>query len=173
MARKYDRRVVYKDFQEGDLVLRKTTLGVEKNKLTPKWEGPFRIAEKTSRGAYQLEHLEGRRIPRTWNASSLRSYKTQNGRSKRPIRGPKIEATRPKMDDPRDRSGVRRLKLQDPKRTAQETDLGPKNEERRSNRITTTHNDKDNDKEPTPYFKRRNKANIRHVYLGNEHNESC
>ncbi|RDX61476.1 Tf2-11, partial [Mucuna pruriens] len=124
MARKYDRRVAYRDFQEGDLVLRKTTLGAEKNKLTPKWEGPFRIAEKTDRGAYRLEHLEGQRIPRTWNVSSLRSYKTQNGQPKKPIRGSKIEATRPKTDDPRDRSGVRRLKLQDPKRTAQETDPG-------------------------------------------------
>ncbi|RDX78517.1 hypothetical protein CR513_41195, partial [Mucuna pruriens] len=46
VARKYDRRVVYRDFQEGDLVLRKATLGAEKNKLTPKWEGLLRIAEK-------------------------------------------------------------------------------------------------------------------------------
>ncbi|RDX84073.1 Retrovirus-related Pol polyprotein from transposon 17.6, partial [Mucuna pruriens] len=37
-ARKYDRRMIHRDFQEGDLVLRKITLTVEKNKLTPKWE---------------------------------------------------------------------------------------------------------------------------------------
>ncbi|RDX61813.1 Tf2-8, partial [Mucuna pruriens] len=100
VARKYDRKVVYRDFQEGDLVLTKVTLGAKKNKLTPKWEGPFRIAEKVGRGAYRLEHLEGRRIPRTWNASSLRR-----------------QATRARIDRPT-------LKLQDPKRTAQETDLG-------------------------------------------------
>ncbi|RDX98920.1 Tf2-6, partial [Mucuna pruriens] len=64
-ARKYDRRMIHRDFQEGDLVLRKITLAVEKNKLTPKWEGSFRIVEKVGRGAYRLEHLEGRRVPRT------------------------------------------------------------------------------------------------------------
>ncbi|RDX92035.1 Tf2-6, partial [Mucuna pruriens] len=94
VARKYDRRMVYRDFQEGDLVLRKATLGAEKNKLTPKWEGPFRIVEKVGKGAYRLEHLDRQKIPRTWNANSLRrqvagtrlkdikpgSYKTQNGR---------------------------------------------------------------------------------------------
>ncbi|RDX98563.1 Tf2-9, partial [Mucuna pruriens] len=74
VARKYDRRVVYRDFQEGDLVLRKATIGAEKNNLTPKWEGPFRIAEKVGRGAYRLEHLDRRKIPRTWNTSSLRRY---------------------------------------------------------------------------------------------------
>ncbi|RDX75650.1 Tf2-9, partial [Mucuna pruriens] len=64
----------YRDFEERDLVLRKETLGAEKNKLTPKWEGPFRISEKVGRGAYQLEHLNRRRIPRTWNTNSLRRY---------------------------------------------------------------------------------------------------
>ncbi|RDX78443.1 Tf2-8, partial [Mucuna pruriens] len=142
VARKYDRRVVYRDFQEGDLVLRKATLGAEKNKLTPKWEGPFKIAEKVGRGAYRLEHLDRRRIPRTWNASSLRRPKTdahkdrsgvrrgklQDPKRTRPIRGPKREATRPKTDGHRDRSGVRRGKLQDPKRTAIETDPGSQDE---------------------------------------------
>ncbi|RDX92961.1 hypothetical protein CR513_24841, partial [Mucuna pruriens] len=83
-----------------DLVLRKATLRVEKNKLTPKWEGPFRIAESVGRGAYRLEHLDGRKIPRTWNAVSLRR---QNERSW-------------------ERNDLR--KLQDPKRTTIETDPG-------------------------------------------------
>ncbi|RDX96690.1 Tf2-9, partial [Mucuna pruriens] len=101
------------DFEEGDLVLRKTTLGVEKNKLTPKWEGPFKIAEKVGRGAYRLEHLDGRRIPRTWNTNSLRRYFNYyiyvQGK-------PRTEIERKRTELP--------LKLQDPKRTAIETDLG-------------------------------------------------
>ncbi|RDY04217.1 Tf2-11, partial [Mucuna pruriens] len=72
VARKYNRRVVYRDFEEGDLVFRKTTFRAEKNKLTPKWEGPFKISEKVGRGAYRLEHLDRRRISCTWNTSSLR-----------------------------------------------------------------------------------------------------
>ncbi|RDX83556.1 Tf2-11, partial [Mucuna pruriens] len=74
VARKYDRRVVYRDFEEGGLVLRTTTFGAEKNKLMPKWEEPFRIFEKVGKGAYRLEHLDGRRIPRTWNTNNLRRY---------------------------------------------------------------------------------------------------
>ncbi|RDX84952.1 Pol polyprotein, partial [Mucuna pruriens] len=35
-ARRYDRRMIHRDFQEGDLVLRKITMTIEKNKLTPK-----------------------------------------------------------------------------------------------------------------------------------------
>ncbi|RDX77497.1 Tf2-8, partial [Mucuna pruriens] len=160
VARKYDRRVVYRDFQEGDLVLRKATLRAEKNKLTPKWEGPFGIAKKVGRGAYRLEHLDRRRIPRTWNTNNLRSFdytqtiismhkasrKCKIERQNRA--GPKSEATRPKTDGHRDRSGVRRVKLQDPKRTAIETDPGSK--ERRSTKITTINNYKD----PIRHFKR-------------------
>ncbi|RDX88927.1 Retrovirus-related Pol polyprotein from transposon 17.6, partial [Mucuna pruriens] len=73
-ARKYGQKVIHKDFEEKDLVLRKITSGAEKNKLTPKWEGPFRITERVGKGAYRLERLDGRRIPHTWNAGSLRRY---------------------------------------------------------------------------------------------------
>ncbi|CAI8614510.1 unnamed protein product [Vicia faba] len=37
-------------------------------------EGPFRVAEKLSNGAYKLKTLEGVEIPRTWHVSSLRTY---------------------------------------------------------------------------------------------------
>ncbi|RDY06849.1 Tf2-6, partial [Mucuna pruriens] len=59
VARKYGWKVIHKDFKVKDLVLRKTTLGAKKNKLTPKWEGPFRIAERVGKGAYRLEYLDG------------------------------------------------------------------------------------------------------------------
>ncbi|RDY10102.1 Tf2-8, partial [Mucuna pruriens] len=74
VARRYDRGMIPREFQEGDLVLKKITMTAEKNKLTPKWEGPFRVTEKVGKGAYRLEHLEGRKVPRTWNAGSLRRY---------------------------------------------------------------------------------------------------
>ncbi|RDX81363.1 Tf2-11, partial [Mucuna pruriens] len=120
VARKYDRRVVCTDFEEGDLVLRKTTLGAEKNKLTPKWEGPFKVSEKVGRGAYRLEHLDGRRIPRTWNTSNLRRAALEATRPKMDgqrdrSRVRRLEAIRPKTDGHRDRSGVRRLEATRPK----------------------------------------------------------
>ncbi|RDY05097.1 Tf2-11, partial [Mucuna pruriens] len=92
VARRYNKRIIPREFQEGDLVLRKITIAAEKNKLTPKWEGPFRVAEKVGRGAYRLEHLEGRGVPRTWNASSLRREKCHDGKT-----GLKVDkATNPK-----------------------------------------------------------------------------
>ncbi|RDX84098.1 hypothetical protein CR513_34907, partial [Mucuna pruriens] len=100
--------MIHRDLKEGELVLRKITLAVEKNKLTPKWEGPFRIVEKVGRGAYRLEHLEGRRVPRTWNASSLRSTITAR-------KDPSVEATRSKTGGPRDRPGVPRVEATRPK----------------------------------------------------------
>ncbi|RDX98463.1 hypothetical protein CR513_18615, partial [Mucuna pruriens] len=57
-----------------DLLLRKISRTIDSNKLTPNWEGPYRIAEDVGKGAYCLEHLDGKRIPRTWNVASLRFY---------------------------------------------------------------------------------------------------
>ncbi|RDY07442.1 hypothetical protein CR513_08438, partial [Mucuna pruriens] len=34
------------------------------NKLTPNWEGPYRIVEDIGKGAYRLEHLDEKKIPR-------------------------------------------------------------------------------------------------------------
>ncbi|RDX80199.1 Tf2-6, partial [Mucuna pruriens] len=135
-ARKHDRKIVPRSFKTRDLVLRKVTQKAESNKLTPTWEGPYRIVEEVGRGAYRLEHLDKRRVPRTWNVATLRIndanrkparpqnrwserliqgpstinkiYKAQNRRSKRPIRGPFMinEIYKPKTDGRKDRSGV-------------------------------------------------------------------
>ncbi|RDX84100.1 hypothetical protein CR513_34909, partial [Mucuna pruriens] len=42
------------------------------NKLTPILEGPFKVTEEVSKGAYRLEQVDGKRIPRTWNTLNLR-----------------------------------------------------------------------------------------------------
>ena len=61
----------------GDLVLRKV-LGMAKNpvwgKLGPNWEGPYRITSVTGIGAYFLEDLDERVLPRPWNVNNLRRY---------------------------------------------------------------------------------------------------
>jgi len=43
-------------------------------KFNANWEGPFKIRENLQNGAYRLEHLDGREVPRTWNASHLKMY---------------------------------------------------------------------------------------------------
>ncbi|RDX67042.1 hypothetical protein CR513_54134, partial [Mucuna pruriens] len=59
-------------------------MAASKNKLTPYWEGPFRVIDEVGQGAYKLESLEKKRLSRTWNAASLRipitvSHKTSPG----------------------------------------------------------------------------------------------
>ncbi|RDX57682.1 Tf2-11, partial [Mucuna pruriens] len=73
-AKKYDRKIVPFKFQRQDLVLRKITQGMDANKLTLIWEGPFRVLEEVGKGAYRLEQLDGKRIPHTWNVATLRMY---------------------------------------------------------------------------------------------------
>ncbi|RDX77342.1 Tf2-6, partial [Mucuna pruriens] len=73
-ARRYNQKVIPRNFKAGDLVLKKITMTTSKNKLTPLWEGPFRVTSETGRGAYKLENLERKALPRTWNAASLRMY---------------------------------------------------------------------------------------------------
>lgn len=60
--------------REGDLVLKKVTDPTNKDKLSPNWEGPYRVRDKLDKGAYKLENLDGIEIPRIWNVSNLRTY---------------------------------------------------------------------------------------------------
>ena len=61
----------------GDLMLRKV-LGAAKNpswgKLGPNWEGPYRITLVAGIGAYYLEDLDEKAIPRSWNVNNLKMY---------------------------------------------------------------------------------------------------
>ncbi|KAK3024810.1 hypothetical protein RJ639_044120 [Escallonia herrerae] len=75
VARFYNRRVRMRIFRVGDLVLRKLEVSDPKaavGKLSPNWEGPYKISKVLRPGAYSLETLSGEAIPRTWNADNLR-----------------------------------------------------------------------------------------------------
>ena len=74
LERSYKTKVIPRGFQAQDLVLRKAQLIQMDSKLAPKWTGPYRVKEILGEGAYKLETLEGKEIPRTWNASNLRLY---------------------------------------------------------------------------------------------------
>ncbi|RDX66492.1 Tf2-11, partial [Mucuna pruriens] len=50
-TRRYNRKVVPRNFKIGDLVLKMITLAANKNKLTPYWEGPFRVIDEVGQGA--------------------------------------------------------------------------------------------------------------------------
>ena len=62
IAKHYNSNVRHRDFQVGDLVLRKVmgaTRDPSQGKLGPNWEGPYRIASWQRKGTFHLETLDG------------------------------------------------------------------------------------------------------------------
>ena len=77
MARHYNSQVRHRDFQVGDLVLRKVmgaTRDPTQGKLDPNWEGPYRVTSWKRKGTYHLETTDGKKLPHPWNAEHLRKY---------------------------------------------------------------------------------------------------
>ena len=77
MARGYNQKVKERGFVVGDLVMKKMLIG-DKNpnegKLAPNWHGPFKVLSAAGRSAYRLEDMEGKELPRPWNAMHLKKY---------------------------------------------------------------------------------------------------
>ena len=73
-ARRYQSREVRaKNYNVGELVLRLP--GKKKDKLKPKWEGPFIIDQVLTGGAYRLRDASDNRLePNPWNAARLRRF---------------------------------------------------------------------------------------------------
>jgi hypothetical protein len=76
IAARHNKKVIKREFEVGDLVLRRNQKDSEEGKLAANWDGPYRIRMKTGIGAYGLEDLLRNAIPRTWNAEKLKKYHT-------------------------------------------------------------------------------------------------
>ncbi|XP_059436622.1 uncharacterized protein LOC132169637 [Corylus avellana] len=77
VARYVNKRVKHRSFKVGDLVLRKVTIATKdpaEGKLAPNWEGPYKVIECRRAGAFYLEDLEGKPLPRPWNAEHPKKY---------------------------------------------------------------------------------------------------
>ncbi|XP_015938645.1 uncharacterized protein LOC107464228 [Arachis duranensis] len=77
MALRYNTKVLKREFEPNDLVLRRNDIGLPtpgEGKLAANWEGPFRVKKVMGKGAYKLERLDGKEVPRTWNADNLRRF---------------------------------------------------------------------------------------------------
>ena len=77
MAQYYNSRVRHRDFQVGDLVLRRVmgaARDLTQGKLGPNWEGPYRITSWQRKGTYHLETTDGQKLPHPWNTEHLRKY---------------------------------------------------------------------------------------------------
>lgn len=77
MSRDHNKRVNHRPLQLGDLVLRKMeSIGraKENGKLTPNWEGPYKICEVLRDDTFKLEDRNGQRLTHPWNTDNLRKY---------------------------------------------------------------------------------------------------
>ena len=74
MRRYHSRRVNARCFEGGDLVLRRVQSAKGTNKLSPKWEGPYRVVRVTRPGAVRLDTGDGTQLQNSWNIEHLRKY---------------------------------------------------------------------------------------------------
>jgi hypothetical protein len=69
-----DKVVTPKEFDEGGLVLIRTSRTDSKGKLMRKWEGAFIIKKKTLPNAYRLATQAGKDLEHSWNVDNLREF---------------------------------------------------------------------------------------------------
>ncbi|XP_073049605.1 uncharacterized protein [Primulina eburnea] len=69
----YNQRVRHREFQIGDMVLKKPNPAGDVGKLDARWEGPYKVVRRVSSGAYYLEDEQGRPLKRPWNAFTSRN----------------------------------------------------------------------------------------------------
>ncbi|RWW70452.1 hypothetical protein BHE74_00021866, partial [Ensete ventricosum] len=73
----YNRRVRPRHVAAGDLVLQKTEVSDptrSRGKLSPNWEGPYRVVDVVRDGTYTLVTMDRRVLPRTWHITNLRKF---------------------------------------------------------------------------------------------------
>jgi hypothetical protein len=70
----YNKSVVQRELNIGDLVLKKDIRTKDKHKFLTPWEGPFIIVDVAAPRAYVLAEVDGGMLPNRWNAVQLRKY---------------------------------------------------------------------------------------------------
>jgi hypothetical protein len=74
MRHYHARNVSPRGFKVGDFVLLKIQTTKDWHKLSPDWEGPFKVVEVTWPGSYMLQREDGSEIPNSWNIDQLRLF---------------------------------------------------------------------------------------------------
>jgi hypothetical protein len=73
--RRYHQWFVHgKELRVGDLVLRRVPNREGLRKLSPSWEGPFKVTEVCRPGGIRLATTEGESLPDPWNIEHLRMF---------------------------------------------------------------------------------------------------
>jgi hypothetical protein len=74
LKRYYNKSVVQRELNIGDLVLKKDIHTKDKHKFSSPWEGPFIIVDIAAPGAYVLAEVDSGMLPNMWNADQLCKY---------------------------------------------------------------------------------------------------
>uniref|UniRef100_A0A803QH24 Integrase catalytic domain-containing protein n=1 Tax=Cannabis sativa TaxID=3483 RepID=A0A803QH24_CANSA len=77
VAQHFNKNIRARTFKEGDWVLRRVFQNTKEagaGKLSPNWEGPYKITKVIGQGAYRLQAEDGREIGNSWNATHLKQY---------------------------------------------------------------------------------------------------
>ena len=74
LKRYHQLHVRVRTFQVGDLVLRRVLNREGCHKLSPSWEGPFRVYELSRPGCFHLATEDGTLLPNLWNIEHLRKF---------------------------------------------------------------------------------------------------
>ena len=70
----YDRKVQPRSLAVGDLVLRLFQSKSNRNKLSPKWGGPYTVVEVTRPGSVRLAMEDGQILSNSWNIDQLQRF---------------------------------------------------------------------------------------------------
>jgi hypothetical protein len=69
LKRYYNKSVVQRELNIGDLVLKKDIRTKDKNKFSLPYEGPFIIVDIVAPGDFVIAEVNGAMLPNTWNAN--------------------------------------------------------------------------------------------------------
>ena len=74
LRRYHSRHIRPRTLETGDLVLRRILSREGLHKLSPMWEGPYRVAHIARPGAVRLETEDGIPVKNPWNIAHLRKF---------------------------------------------------------------------------------------------------
>jgi hypothetical protein len=74
LHRYHSRHIRARTLEVGDLVLRRILSREGLHKLSPMWEGPFKVTHIARPGSVRLETAEGMPVGNPWNIAHLRKF---------------------------------------------------------------------------------------------------
>jgi hypothetical protein len=69
-----DKKVIKKDIQVGDFILKRKKNPDSVGKLQISWEGPYIVPSSSRDGTFRLKDEEGNELPHSWNVDNLRKF---------------------------------------------------------------------------------------------------